>query len=161
MVLTEVERLLTLFLHCFVITHFYKQKNSASIHNYIYIHATPPSVICSISIIIKNYHNYHSCVVNCLALLIMTFFKPGMHNRRPHTPCFLKSLCSCVGMCVNVSVPEGINNQWHDMVWYRPCVLAWSNPFYSFIALDKLDGRGLNNAACCEDQAKMLKLMPH
>ena len=30
------------------------------------------------------------------------------------------------GMCLSVllvwPVPEGINNQWHDMVQYRPCV---------------------------------------
>ena len=33
---------------------------------------------------------------------------------------------SCVSMRVSVSVstPKGINNQWHDMVWYRPCSIG-------------------------------------
>ena len=26
------------------------------------------------------------------------------------------SVCVCVCVCVCVSIPEGINNQWHDMV---------------------------------------------
>ena len=43
-------------------------------------------------------------------------FKPGMH---------LISW-NCFGLCVYVCVssPKGINNQWHDMVWYRPYVIG-------------------------------------
>ena len=31
---------------------------------------------------------------------------------------------SCISMCVCVSALEAINNQWHDMVWYRPCTIG-------------------------------------
>ena len=47
-------------------------------------------------------------------------FKPGACGLRLHMPGFLKLLwfacrymCVCVCLCVH---PEGINNQWHDMV---------------------------------------------
>ena len=34
----------------------------------------------------------------------------------------------CVYMCVYVSTPEAINNQWHDM----DSIYDWLNKFYSF-----------------------------
>ena len=50
-------------------------------------------------------------------------FKPGARGQRPRAPGFLKLLwfahqysCVCVCLSVCVSVPEGINNQWRDMV---------------------------------------------
>ena len=60
-----------------------------------------------------------------------------MHIRMKNSPCFLTteflawfleialvraSVCVCV--CVCVSAPEAINNQWRDMVRYRPCAIG-------------------------------------
>ena len=59
---------------------------------------------------------------------------------RPRAPGFLKlfwfmcwyvcvsvCLCICVSvyLCVCASAPEGINNQWHDMVWYTYVRHVW------------------------------------
>ena len=46
------------------------------------------------------------------------FFKPRMHGRRPRAPGFLKllwSTCRYACVCVCVSAPEAINNQWYDI----------------------------------------------
>ena len=46
-------------------------------------------------------------------------FKPGAHGRRPRVRGFLKLLWFArryVCLCVCVSAPEAINNQWRDMV---------------------------------------------
>ena len=50
------------------------------------------------------------------------FVKPGARGLQPCTPGFLKSLsfvrqyaCMCISVCLCVC-PEGIDNQWHDMV---------------------------------------------
>ena len=46
-------------------------------------------------------------------------FKPGARGRRPRAPGFLKlfwSACRYACVCVCVSTPQAINNQWRDMV---------------------------------------------
>ena len=51
----------------------------------------------------------------------IAIFKPGAHGLQPHA-WFLEidlapaSVCVCMCLDVCVSVPEGINNQWRDMV---------------------------------------------
>ena len=63
--------------------------------------------------------------------------KLGVHGQRPHVPGFLRLLwivCQyvCVRLSVCASTSKGINNQWHDMVWYRP----WKKNFMAFPAFN-------------------------
>ena len=65
------------------------------------------------------------------------FFKSGVHGLWPRAPGFLKLLwfahwyayvcvrvCVCVCVSACVSAPKAINNQWRDMVLYRPCAIG-------------------------------------
>ena len=60
--------------------------------------------------------------------------------------------------------PEGINNQWHDIGHVRLVkqVLQLFPAFNYFIrmtlAIDKIDGRGHINTACCECLPKKTKV---
>ena len=57
-------------------------------------------------------------------------------------PGFLKLFLSAsqyVFVCVSVHL-EGINNQWHIMVWYKPCVISSiRSTAFQDIANDKLE----------------------
>ena len=45
----------------------------------------------------------------------MKFFKPGACGQRPRA-WFLEIVLVHASVCVCMSAPEAINNQWHDMV---------------------------------------------
>ena len=72
-------------------------------------------------------------------------------------------MCQYVCVCVYVCPPpEGINNQWCDLVRYRLCVIGYTgSTALEDIAVDKLEKRGLSNTARCACQTKMLKLTPY
>ena len=80
----------------------------------------------------------------------------------PRIPGFLKSFllaCRYVCMSVCVSAPEGINNQWHDMVQYRLYVIGQTcSTALQDIVVDKLERHGLSNTARRARQVKMSKL---
>ena len=71
-----------------------------------------------------SYHNYLILNQVCTWFLEITF----VHDVDMH-----------VWMCV--CTPENINNQWHDMVWYRRIIISQ-------------DGHGLSNTVCCEHLTK-------
>ena len=83
--------------------------------------------------------------------------------------CVCGVLCVwCVRACVRVclSNPKGINNQWHDMVRYRMCVIGQTNfmasafhLLYVTIAADKMDGCGLSTMHILHTKQKKMKLM--
>ena len=91
--------------------------------------------------------------LSCTKLHKKHLFKPGVCKFWLSTPGFLKllwfvcwyvcvcvclSVCLSVRLCIYVSTPEGINNQWRDMVWYRPCVqlfLAFSYFIWHFLSI--------------------------
>ena len=68
-------------------------------------------------------------------------------------------MCVCAWMCVFVYIcvfsPGGINNQWHDMVVHRPCVIG-QTCFMDFpifgclirhaLAVNKINKCGLSNS---------------
>ena len=65
-----------------------------------------------------------------LVLQLPTITKQSARGLWLRTPGFLKLLwfaCRYVHRCVHLSIcvstPKGINNQWHDMVWYKPCAI--------------------------------------
>ena len=68
-------------------------------------------------------------------------------------------------MYVCVSAPKGINNQWHDMVGYRQCMIGKTSfmafsgfqLLYITLSIDKMDGCGLSNAAYHEGLARRLR----
>ena len=77
-------------------------------------------------------------------------------------------VCCVCGACVRVclSNPKGINNQWHDMVRYRMCVIGQTNfmasafhLLYVTIAADKMDGCGLSTMHILHTKQKKMKLM--
>ena len=49
--------------------------------------------------------------------------KPGAHSVSWNCFCLQVCMCACACVCVYPH-PEGIIDQWHDIVWYRPCVIG-------------------------------------
>ena len=49
--------------------------------------------------------------------------KPGtfVHANLVSWNCFVHA-----SVCVCVSIPKAINNQWCDMAWYRLCAIGWT-----------------------------------
>jgi len=69
--------------------------------------------LCRSSIIAFIYINY-------LCQIRSWIIKPGVCRPKAGARLvFLKLLLSVMSVCVCVSAPEAINNQWRDMVWYR------------------------------------------
>ena len=66
-------------------------------------------------------------------------------------PGFLKLFCSHVGICVCPPLREIITSRMIQAVfdWLH------HSTAFQFIAVDKLDGRGLSNTVHCAHQAKM------
>ena len=74
---------------------------------------------------------------------------------------------SHVGMCVCISAPEAINNQWCDI--YRPFVIGLTSftafPCFQLLymtpTVGKMDGHDLINTTCREHLPKKTKLMQY
>ena len=82
---------------------------------------------CHLQLIAENNFSKNSKVKLLCFNEIMKVFKPGVNGLRLRTPGFLKSLSfarryACV--CVCVPAHKGNNNQWRDMIRYRPCAIG-------------------------------------
>ena len=68
----------------------------------------------------KSGHIYYAWL--WMLFLDYLLFKPGTCSLQPRAPGFFEIALACMSVCLCVSAPKTINNQWRDMVWYIGCV---------------------------------------